>query len=67
MNVGIVEMNEKKNDKYSKKQIETDFVYKKNRKRYYIQSTYVLPTQSKTNQELRPLLNVNVFFKKLYR
>lgn len=65
VDVGIVEINEKVNGKYTQKQIEVDFVCNQGSKRYYIQSTYALPTESKTNQELRPLLNVNDFFKKI--
>lgn len=65
VDVGIVEINEKSNGKYTQKQIEIDFVCNQGSKRYYIQSAYALPTESKTNQELRPLLNVNDFFKKI--
>ena len=65
VDVGIVEINEKVNGKYTQKQIEVDFVCNQGCKRYYIQSAYALPTESKTNQELRPLLNVNDFFKKI--
>ena len=65
VDVGIVEINEKVNGKYTQKQIEVDFVCNQGSKRYYIQSAYALPTESKTNQELRPLLNVNDFFKKM--
>ena len=65
VDVGIVEINEKVNGKYTQKQIEVDFVCNQGSKRYYIQSAYALPSESKTNQELRPLLNVNDFFKKI--
>ena len=65
VDVGIVEINEKVNGKYTQKQIEVDFICNQGSKRYYIQSAYALPTESKTNQELRPLLNVNDFFKKI--
>ena len=65
VDVGIVEINEKVNGKYTQKQIEVDFVCNQGSKRYYIQSAYAIPTESKTNQELRPLLNVNDFFKKI--
>ncbi len=65
VDVGIVEINEKINGKYTQKQIEVDFVCNQGSKRYYIQSAYALPTESKTNKELRPLLNVNDFFKKI--
>ena len=65
VDVGIVEINEKVDGKYTQKQIEIDFVCNQGSKRYYIQSAYALPSESKTNQELRPLLNVNDFFKKI--
>ena len=65
VDVGIVEINEKVDGKYTQKQIKIDFVCNQGSKRYYIQSAYALPTESKTNQELRPLLNVNDFFKKI--
>lgn len=65
VDVGIVEINEKVNGKYTQKQIEIDFVCNQGSKRYYIQSAYALPTENKTNQELKPLLNVNDFFKKI--
>lgn len=65
VDVGIVEINEKANGKYTQKQIEVDFVCNQGSKRYYIQSAYALPTENKTNQELKPLLNVNDFFKKI--
>lgn len=65
VDVGIVEINEKVNDKYIQKQIEVDFVCNQGSKRYYIQFSYALPSDSKPNQELNPLLNVNDFFKKI--
>lgn len=65
VDVGIVEINEKVDGKYTQKQIKIDFVCNQGSKRYYIQSAYALPSESKTNQELRPLLNVNDFFKKI--
>ena len=65
VDVGVVEINEKVDGKYTQKQIKIDFVCNQGSKRYYIQSAYALPSESKTNQELRPLLNVNDFFKKI--
>lgn len=61
VDVGIIEIN----DKNTKKKIEIDFVCNFGSKRYYIQSAYSLPTEEKMNQELRPLLNTNDFFKKI--
>ncbi len=65
VDVGIIEIFENIDGKYSKKQIEVDFVCNQGSKRYYIQSAYALPTENKINQELRPLINVHDFFKKI--
>lgn len=65
VDVGVVEILEKENGKTTQKRIEIDFVCNLGSKRYYIQSAYALPTDEKMNQELRPLVNVNDFFKKI--
>ena len=65
VDVGVVEILEKENGKTTQKRIEIDFVCNLGSKRYYIQSAYALPTDEKMNQELRPLINVNDFFKKI--
>ncbi|HPX84453.1 MAG TPA: ATP-binding protein [Bacilli bacterium] len=65
VDVGIVEINEKKDGKYIKKQLEIDFVARKGRKQFYLQSSYIIYDSQKHNQEIRPLINVNDSFKKI--
>ncbi len=62
-NLTIVETS--KAEKAVKKQLEVDFVCSKGSKKYYIQSAYLLETEEKTKQELRPLLKIHDSFKKL--
>lgn len=66
VDVGIVEQYSKdNNDVTIKKQLEIDFVCNQGSKRYYIQSALNIDEDSKKSQELRPLLNVKDFFKKI--
>ncbi len=62
-NLTIVESG--KDKKAVKKQLEIDFICSKGSKKYYIQSAYLLETEEKTAQEIRPLLKVNDSFKKI--
>lgn len=48
-----------------KKQLEVDFICSKGSKKYYIQSAYLLETEEKTAQEIRPFLKINDSFKKI--
>lgn len=66
VDVGIVKL-EDTNDvgKRSQTSYEIDFVVNRGTKRYYIQSALSMTDESKTKQELRPLLAVNDFFKKI--
>lgn len=48
-----------------KKQLEVDFICNKGSKRYYIQSAYMLGTEEKAEQEIRPFLKINDSFKKI--
>lgn len=48
-----------------KKQLEVDFVCNKGFKKYYIQSAYMLGTEEKAAQEIRPFLKINDSFKKI--
>lgn len=65
IDVGVVETNERLADgKYSRKQVEIDFVANKGDKRYYIQSAFTLPSPEKVKQEERPLRNIPDSFKK---
>ena len=54
-----------KNGKQMRKQLEVDFICRKGSKRYYIQSAYMLPTEEKMIQEIRPFLKINDSFKKI--
>ena len=45
--------------------LEVDFVVNKGAERIYIQSAYNMPTEDKTAQEKRPLLNTNDSFRKI--
>lgn len=66
VDVGLVELREKEADgKYHQKQIEIDFIANQGSKKYYIQSAFHLLTSDKKNQEERPLLNVDDYFKKI--
>ena len=50
VDVGVVIVNEKKDDKYVKKQLEVDFIANKGDKRYYIQSAYEISDEEKMKQ-----------------
>ena len=66
VDVGVVEQYTKDKDGSSiKKQLEIDFVCNQGSKRYYIQSALNIDDDEKRKQELRPLLNVKDFFKKI--
>lgn len=62
-NISIVEPG--KNGKPVKKQLEVDFICNKGSKKYYIQSAYMLGTEEKMAQEIRPFLKINDSFKKI--
>ena len=61
VDVGVVEV--RKNDESRK--LEIDFIANKGSEKYYIQSSLNLDSDDKKEQELRPLRNVNDFFKKI--
>ena len=48
-----------------RKQLEIDFVCNKGSKRYYIQSAYAIPDQTKLEQEQRSLMLTGDFFKRM--
>ena len=54
-----------KDGKLVKKQLEVDFICNKGSKKYYIQSAYMLGTEEKMPQEIRPFLKINDSFKKI--
>ncbi len=66
VDVGVVPVSEK-NDRGNsiRKQLEIDFVCNKGGKRYYIQSAYSMPDESKRQQEIRPFLKTSDSFKKI--
>ncbi len=65
IDVGVVEISERKAKEIRKKQCEIDFVVNKGSKKYYIQSALNVSDPSKLETELRPLRNVKDFFKKI--
>ena len=62
-NLSIVESG--KDGKPVKKQLEVDFICNRGSKKYYIQSAYMLGTEEKMEQEIRPFLKINDSFKKI--
>lgn len=65
VDVGLVEIVERKDDKLIHKQLEIDFVCNTGSKRYYIQSAYAMSDEEKEEQEKRPLKNTGDEFKKI--
>ncbi|MBR3660684.1 MAG: hypothetical protein IKN63_02140 [Bacilli bacterium] len=61
VDVGVVEIRDENN----RKQTEIDFVCNLGSKKYYIQSALNIDEKEKQEQEFRPLMNVNDFFKKI--
>ena len=61
VDIGVVEVR----NSTSKVQLEIDFIANKGSDKYYIQSSLNLDTKEKMEQEIRPLINVNDFFKKI--
>lgn len=65
VDVGVVELNERKENEYIYKQLEIDFIANKGNNKIYIQSAFSMPSIDKVNQEERPLLKINDSFKKI--
>ncbi|MBR6635298.1 MAG: ATP-binding protein [Clostridia bacterium] len=66
VDVGVVPIAEKdKNGKVIRKQLEVDFVCNSGSSRYYIQSAYSLPDNSKREQEIRPFRRIDDSFRKI--
>lgn len=61
VDVGVVDV--RTNSSTAK--LEIDFIANKGSEKYYVQSSLNLDTEEKKNQEIRPLANVNDFFKKI--
>ncbi len=62
VDVGIVET---RGTDGKRKQLEVDFVVNQGSKRYYIQSAFAIPDQSKMNQEQASLIRIDDSFKKI--
>lgn len=66
VDIGVVEVFEHNKENVTiRKQLEIDFVCNQGSKRYYIQSAYNIDNKEKEKQEMRSLVNVNDFFKKV--
>lgn len=66
VDVGVVQVAERdQNDKVIRKQYEIDFVCNMGSSRYYIQSAYSLPDETKREQEIRPFRKIDDSFKKI--
>ncbi|EXU60344.1 ATP-binding protein [Mycoplasma mycoides] len=65
IDIGIVEIQQNKNNKRTRTTLEIDFIASKNHQKYYIQSAYSIWDSKKKEQETRPLNNVNDSFKKI--
>lgn len=65
VDVGVVELKERKEKEFTYKQLEIDFVANKGNNKIYIQSAFNMPTLEKKEQEERSLLKINDSFKKI--
>ena len=66
VDIGIVETYDKdKDNKTIRVNYEVDFVVNKGLKKYYIQSSYKLTNEDKTNQEKQSLIHIDDSFKKI--
>lgn len=65
VDVGVVESREKRDDKQAYVQYEVDFIATNGTDKYYIQSAYTLPDDSKREQELKSLKRINDSFRKI--
>ena len=66
VDVGVIPIAEKdKAGKVTRKQLEVDFVCNMGSVRYYIQSAYSLPDETKRIQEIRPFRRIGDSFKKI--
>lgn len=66
VDVGVVEYTMRdENGKAVRKRLEVDFVCNKGNQRYYIQSTFAIPDNSKMQQEQNSLVHISDSFKKI--
>ena len=59
VDVGVVELKERKENEFTYKQLEIDFIANKGNNKIYIQSAFSMPTAEKKEQEERSLLKIN--------
>lgn len=65
IDVGMIQINEKIEDTYKRKQLEVDFVINKGSNKMYIQSVYNMDESFKEKREKKSLLNISDYFKKV--
>lgn len=65
VDVGLVEAREMREGKHTYIQYEIDFIATNGIDKYYIQSAYALPTETKQNQELNSLKKIGDSFQKI--
>ena len=65
VDVGVVELKERKENEVTYKQLEVDFIANKGNNKIYIQSAYAMQADEKIDQEERPLLKIGDNFKKI--
>ncbi len=65
IDVGMVEINEKADDRYIRKQLEVDFIASKGSKKCYIQVAQDLSSPGKQQQEFASLKNIRDGFRKV--
>ena len=65
IDVGVVETNEREEDRYIRKQLEIDFIANKGSNKYYIQVAQGLSAPGKREQETASLIKVRDGFKKV--
>ncbi|MBE7024143.1 MAG: ATP-binding protein [Ruminococcaceae bacterium] len=65
VDVGVIEICERKDGKRTRKQCEIDFVVNFGSKKYYIQSALNVSDSDKLETEIRPFKHTNDFFKKI--
>jgi len=65
VDIGVVEVRERKDGKTEYKQYEVDFITANGNEKYYIQSAYELSTETKREQELKSLKRIDDSFQKI--
>lgn len=65
VDVGVMEVRERRDGSSRSLKLEVDFVANKGDRRYYIQSAYALPDDEKREQEIRPFRRINDGFRRI--